>query len=251
MPAPFDLRGKTALVTGASSGLGAHFAARLAAAGAEVILAARRTEALARVVAGIVAARGSCTAVALDVTDEASIASAADAFARADILVNNAGIARESSFLDHAAADWDSVFGTNVRGMFLATQAAARGMKARGLGGSIINIASITGLRQGAGIVSYAVSKAACIQLTKVSALELARFKIRVNALAPGYIATDLNAPLWETEGGKAMIRRIPQRRLGQPEELDGPLLLLASDASSYMTGSVIEVDGGHLVSAL
>ena len=251
MQPDFGLRGKTAFVTGASSGLGAHFAATLAAGGAEIILGARRLEALAQVASSIAAAGGRCSTIALDVTDEASLAAAEPAFARADILVNNAGIVRESAFLEHAVSDWNAVLDTNLKGMFLATQAAARGMKARGAGGSVINIASITGLRQGGGIVSYAVSKAAAIQLTKVSALELARFGIRVNAIAPGYIDTDLNRDFWDSDAGKAMMRRIPQRRLGQLSDLDGPLLLLASDASSYMTGSVIEVDGGHLVSAL
>ncbi len=251
MVAGCDLQGKTALVTGASSGLGAHFAATLAAAGAAVILAARRPEALADVTARIAAAGGRAEMLLLDVTDAGSLDAASAAFARADILVNNAGIVHEASFLDHAVADWDTVLDTNLKGMFLATQAVARAMKTRGAAGSIINIASITGLRQGGGIVSYAVSKAAAIQLTKVSALELARFGIRVNALAPGYIATDLNAAFWETDAGKAMIRRIPQRRLGQLSDLDGPLMLLASGASAYMTGSVIEVDGGHLVSSL
>ena len=135
--------------------------------------------------------------------------------------------------------------------MFLLTQLAGRAMRARGRGGSIINIASILGLRQTGGVAAYAVSKAAVVQLTKVAALELARFGVRVNALAPGYVSTDLNEDLWESEAGNAMIKRIPQRRLGKLSEPNGPLLLLASDASSYMTGAVIAVDGGHLVAAL
>lgn len=184
-------------------------------------------------------------------TDAASIAAPAEPIAPVDILVNNAGIAREGQLLDLSEDDWDAVLDTNAKGIFLMTQAVARAMQARGVGGSIINIASILGLRQGGMVASYAASKAAAIQFTKVSALELARFGIRVNAIAPGYVATDLNAEFFESDAGRAMIKRIPQRRLGELEDLDGPLLLLASASSSYMTGSVIEVDGGHLVGSL
>lgn len=251
MPDLHDLSGKTAFVTGASGGLGAHFAQVLARAGAAVIIAARRREALAEVAAGIEAAGGRCETAALDVADSASIAAIEPLLAGVDIFVNNAGVVVEKPFLDQSEEDWDRVVGTNAKGMFLLTQAAARAMKARGKGGSIINIASILGLRQGAHVSTYAISKAAAIQLTKSAALELARFGIRVNALCPGYIETDLNRSAWETEGGKRMIQRIPQRRLGEAHELDGPLLLLASDASSYMTGSALVADGGHLVSSL
>ncbi len=246
-----SLEGKTAFVTGASAGLGAHFAETLAGAGATVIIAARREAALAEVAARIRATGATCETVALDVTSAASIAAVEPLLARVDILVNNAGVTVDKPFLDQSEEDWDRVLGTNAKGMFLLTQSAARAMKARGTGGSIINIASILGLRQGGHVAAYATSKAAAIQLTKVSALELARFGIRVNCLCPGYIATDLNRDFWETDAGKAMLRRIPQRRLGAARELDGPLLLLASDASSYMTGSVIVADGGHLTSTL
>ncbi|QTH21628.1 SDR family oxidoreductase [Rhizorhabdus wittichii] len=251
MPDLHDLSGKTAFVTGASGGLGAHFAQVLARAGATLIIAARRREALAEVAAGIEAAGGRCETAALDVADSASIAAIEPLLADVDIFVNNAGVVVEKPFLDQSEEDWDRVVGTNAKGMFLLTQAAARAMKARGKGGSIINIASILGLRQGAHVSTYAISKAAAIQLTKSAALELARFGIRVNALCPGYIETDLNRSAWETEGGKRMIQRIPQRRLGDAHELDGPLLLLASDASTYMTGSALVADGGHLVSSL
>lgn len=246
-----DLSGKTALVTGASSGLGAHFAGVLARAGATVIMGARRSEALATLAQGMNAAGCNVETVSLDVTSSASIAAISDAIGRVDILVNNAGIAREGALLDLSEDDWDTVFDTNSKGLFLMTQAVASAMKTRGSGGSIINIASILGLRQGGMVASYAASKAAAIQLTKVSALELARFGIRVNAIAPGYFKTDLNLDFFESDAGRAMIKRIPQRRLGNLEDLDGPLLLLASDSSAYMNGSVIEVDGGHLVSAL
>ena len=243
------LAGKRALVTGASSGLGAHFAQRLAAHGAEVVLAARRIDAL-QSVAKQVEQYGRAHCVALDVTNAASRAALVENAGPVDILVNNAGLVREGPALTHAEADWDMVMDTNLKGMFFLAQALAPGMRARG-GGSIINVASILGLRQAGGVVSYAVSKAGVVQLTKTLALEWARHGIRVNAIAPGYIDTELNRDFWQTDAGKALIQRIPQRRLGQLEDLDGPLLLLASDASRYMTGAVLAVDGGHLVNTL
>lgn len=247
----WDLSGRTALVTGASSGLGAHFSRVLALAGAEVIMGARREAPLKDVASAIRDAGGRCSTISLDVTSQASIDALGDQLRSIDILVNNAGLVREAPALDQSEDDWDVVIDTNLKGMFLLTKAVARAMRERGTGGSIVNIASILGLRQGGNVMPYAVSKAGAIQLTKTMALELARFGIRVNALAPGYIDTDLNRTFWETDAGKAMLRRIPQRRLGRLEDLDGPLLLLASDASAFMTGSVITVDGGHLVSTL
>ncbi|WP_150293888.1 SDR family NAD(P)-dependent oxidoreductase [Sphingobium estronivorans] len=247
----FDLRGKVALVTGASGGLGAHFAKVLAQAGAEVIIGARRKDAMDHVAEAITASGAVCEPVTLDVSDAGSIAAIAPRLSRVDILVNNAGVVRDAAALHQTEADWDVVIDTNLKGMFLMSQSLAKAMKARGRGGSIINIASILGLRQAGGVVPYAVSKAGAIQMTRSLALEWARLDIRVNALAPGYLETELNSDFWQSDAGKAMIKRIPQRRLGRLEDLDGPLLLLASDMSQYMTGSVIEVDGGHLVSTL
>lgn len=251
MTDPLTLNGKMAFVTGASGGLGAHFAKVLAKAGAKVVLAARREDALADVAAGIRSEGGSCETIAIDVAVAASIKAAEPALANVDILVNNAGVAIERPFLEQTEEDWDRVVDTNAKGMFFLTQAAAHAMKARGKGGVIINIGSILGLRQGTHLSTYCISKAAVVQLTKTAALELARYGIRVNALCPGYIESDMNRAAWETEGGKRMIQRVPQRRLGQESELDGPLLLLASDASAFMTGSVLVADGGHLVSSL
>ncbi|MEC3909537.1 glucose 1-dehydrogenase [Sphingobium sp. CR2-8] len=245
------LDGKVALVTGASGGLGAYFAKILAAAGASVIIGARRLDALQSVTSEITALGGICETVSLDVTRADSIAAIAPVLERVDILVNNAGLVRDRSALEQSEEDWDAVIDTNLKGMFLMAQAVARAMQRRNAGGTIINIASILGLRQAGGVLPYAVSKAGAIQMTKTLALELARYKIRVNALAPGYVATELNDEFWRSDHGKAMIKRIPQRRLGQVDDLEGPLLLLASDLSTYMTGSVIEVDGGHLVSTL
>jgi NAD(P)-dependent dehydrogenase (short-subunit alcohol dehydrogenase family) len=243
----FDLSGKRALVTGASSGLGAHFARTLAAAGAGVVLAARRIEALTEVASTLEGA----AVVALDVRDSASVDAAIIAAGPLDIVINNAGVVGSGAALDQSEEDWDAVLDTNLKGMFLVARAAARAMCERKAAGSIVNVASILGLRQAGNVLPYAVSKAGVIQLTKSLALEVARFGLRVNALAPGYLATDLNRDFFASDAGRDMIRRIPQRRLGALTDLDGPLLLLASDASAFMTGSVLAVDGGHLVSSL
>ncbi|WP_377843728.1 SDR family NAD(P)-dependent oxidoreductase [Bosea sp. UC22_33] len=245
-----DLSGKSALVTGASGGLGLHFARLLARHGVEVTLAARRQSALDQAKAEIAAAGGSSKTLVLDVADSASIA-AALAGHNFDILINNAGISGAGPAADLAEADWDAVLDTNLKGVFLVAQAVARGMRESDRGGAIVNIASILGHRVAGGVSAYAASKAGVIQLTKVLALEWARDGIRVNALCPGYIETDINRDFFATEAGLNLIKRIPQRRLGQPEELDGALLLLASSAGSYITGSTIDVDGGHLVSSL
>ncbi|MGL5839261.1 MAG: SDR family NAD(P)-dependent oxidoreductase [Sphingorhabdus sp.] len=248
---PFGLTGKKALVTGASSGLGAHFAMVLAKAGAHVVIAARRQAALERVADEIEAAGGSATPLQLDVADSRSLADFAPHMAGLDIVVNNAGIVREAAALDQTEADWDAVIGTNLKGCFLIAQAAARAFRAHGRGGEIINIASILGLRQGSMVAPYAVAKAGLVQMTKVLALEWARYNIRVNAIAPGYVATELNEDFWTTEPGQAMVKKIPQRRLGDLASFDAPLLMLAAAASPYMTGSILTIDGGHMVSSL
>ncbi|MFV3073670.1 SDR family NAD(P)-dependent oxidoreductase [Niveispirillum fermenti] len=255
MAAFADLTGRTALITGASSGLGQHFATLLARAGARVALAARRTDRLAQACADIHAAGGHAVPIALDVTDpaavDAAITDTVAALGGLDILVNNAGVTASTSVLDQSEADWDRVVDTNLKGCFLVAQAAARAMRQRGAGGSIVNIASILGLRVAGHVSAYAASKAALVQLTRSMALELSRHGIRVNALCPGYVETDLNQDFFASEAGKALVRRIPMRRLGRLEDLDGPLLLLCSDAGAFMTGTAIPVDGGHLVSSL
>lgn len=250
----FSLSGRHALVTGASSGLGRHFAGVLANAGARVTVGARRQEALAKTVETIQAAGGEAQSVLMDVTDSASVdrafAAAEEKFGPVGIMINNAGVTVTKAALDMTEADWSSVVETNLHGSWIVAQHAARRMVPHD-GGCIVNIASILGLRVGGGVAPYAISKAGTIQMTKALALEWARYKIRVNALAPGYIETELNDDFFASEAGKALIRRIPQRRLGLAKELDGALLLLASDAGSYMTGITIAVDGGHLVSGL
>ncbi|MBB3898753.1 SDR family NAD(P)-dependent oxidoreductase [Roseococcus suduntuyensis] len=242
----FSLQGKRALVTGASGLLGAHFARVLRGAGAEVVLAARRPDSCAALAAEL-----GATVVALDVQATDSVAPAFDAAGRVDILVNNAGIAATRGFLEHSLDDFDRVLEVNLRGAFLVGQEAARRMAAAKTGGSIINIASVLGARIIPGVAGYTAAKAGLIHLTRQMAVELARHNIRVNAIAPGYIASDINAEFFATEAGQAMVKRIPQRRLGNPDDLSGPLLLLASDAGRHMTGSVVTVDGGHSVNPL
>ncbi|HUP98511.1 MAG TPA: SDR family oxidoreductase [Usitatibacter sp.] len=253
--APFDVRGKVALVTGASSGLGDNFARVLAANGAVVAAAARRTDRLEKLVAEIGKSGGKAIAVAMDVSDPASVEAGFAAIGKAlgapEVIVNNAGVAQAKPSLELTEEDWRGVMGTNLDGVWRVATHGARAMIAAGKGGSIINIASVLGMRVATNLLAYATAKAAVIQMTEALALEWARYKIRVNAIAPGYIETEMNRGFFKTEAGQSMVKRVPQRRIGDPAVLDGALLLLASDASSYMTGSTVVVDGGHVVNSL
>lgn len=250
-PKIFDLSGKVALVTGASSGLGAHFARCLGEAGASVVLAARRADRLVSLQAELGKKGVKATAVDLDVQSGESIASALDAAGPLDVVVNNAGISIVKPALDMPEKDWDAVVDTNLRGAWLVAQGAAKRWVADKRAGSIVNIASILGLRTIGQVAPYNASKAGLIHLTRALAMEWARYQIRVNAICPGYIETEMNGPFWKTPAGQKLIDRVPQRRIGQPEHLDGALLLLASQAGEFMTGSVVTVDGGHTVNSL
>ena len=248
----FSMHGRTVLVTGASSGLGRHFALTLAAAGAKVAIAARRTDRLAALADEIRAAGGVAVPVVLDVTNPAAVTAAFDTAVAAlgplDVVVNNAGVPSNSWFLKTTEEEWRQVMSVNLDGVFRVGQEAARRMKASGKGGSIINIASILGFAVSKTLSPYCASKAAVVSLTKAMALELARDKIRVNALAPGYFPTEMNDGHFDTPAGQKLLGNVPMGRPGHLREIEGPLLLLASDAGAFMTGSVITVDGGHLI---
>ena len=244
------LSGKSALVTGASSGLGAHFARTLAEQGAEVTAAARRVDRLQSLCAKIEGDGGRARAAALDVTDPAAVAAVFESRAF-DIVVNNAGVAVDSPALKTTEEDWAQVIDTDLTGVFRVAKAAGQRLVEAGKGGSIVNVASILGLRVAGNLSAYAAAKSGVVQMSKSLALEWARYGIRVNALCPGYIETDLNRDFFASDAGKALIKRVPQRRIGSMSDLDGPLLLLASDDGAFMTGTEIVVDGGHLVSSL
>lgn len=252
MSATFDVSTETVLVTGASQGLGRQFARVLAANGAAVVLAARQTNKLKSLEDEIRARGGRAAAVALDVTDTASISGAVDAAEAAlgpiTVLINNAGIAIEKLATDQTEADWDAVIGANLKGAYFLATEVARRMIARKQEGNIVNIASVLGTGVLKAVSPYAISKAGMIQATKAMALELAGQNIRINALAPGYIDTEMNHDFWSTPAGERLTKRIPQRRIGAESDLDGAILLLASKASRYMTGSVVTVDGGFLL---
>jgi NAD(P)-dependent dehydrogenase (short-subunit alcohol dehydrogenase family) len=253
--ADFSLAGRAAIVTGASAGLGRHFAGVLARAGAAVALLARRERELAEAAAEISAAGGRAVAIACDVADYAGVRRAfADAEARIgplNILVNNAGIAVSKPLLEHDEADWDRVLDTNLKGAWLMSREAASLWLGARRAGRIVNIASLLALRTIRNVPAYAAAKAGLVHLTHTLAMELGRFDITVNAIAPGYFATDMNRAFLESEVGQALIRRIPMGRSGAPADLDGALLLLCSDAGAYITGAVLPVDGGHTVSAV
>lgn len=249
------LAGRHALVTGASSGLGRHFAKILARAGASVTLVARRLEAIEAAAAEINAGGGAAGAVVADVTHKTAVEAAFDAAEAArggvTVLINNAGIADTARPEEFDEVSWDAVLGVNLRGAWLVAQSAGRRMINAQSGGAIVNIGSITGERVAGGVAPYAISKAGVHQMTRALALEWARHDIAVNALAPGYVETDINRGFFDTEAGQAIVKRIPQRRIGELEDLDAPLLMLAGRASRYLTGAVIPVDGGHLCSGL
>ena len=261
MASSFDLSGKTALVTGASSGLGARFATVLADNGARVVLASRRIDRLKELRAEIEAAGGSALTVPLDVTDLGGIADAvAKAEAEAgpiDILINNSGVSTTQRLVEVTEKDFDFTFDTNVKGAFFVAQAVARRMIERARAsaeapamprGRIVNIASVAGLRVLAQIGVYCMSKAAVVHMTRSMALEWGRYNINVNAICPGYIRTEINEHHWETEAGRKLVQMLPRKRLGRVEDLDGLLLLLASDQSDFVNGAVISADDGFAV---
>ncbi|WP_404414404.1 SDR family oxidoreductase [Vreelandella aquamarina] len=254
-PGALSMEGRIALVTGAAGGLGREFSRCLLDAGATLVVSGRRLDALKALQESFPEHAGRVHAVPMDVTDESSVIAAFDAIGDdigvPDIVVSNAGVATTSKALDLNTASWRQVIDTNLTGSWLVASEAARRLSAIERPGSIIMISSILGHRVAGQVAAYTAAKAGLEQLTRALALEWARYSIRVNALAPGYVETDLNRDFFATETGQAMIRRIPQRRLGQPQDLAGPLLFLASGLSDYMTGATLVVDGGHLQSSL
>jgi len=242
----FDLDGEVALVTGASSGLGRRFAEVLAAHGAKVVATARRIDRLKELAAG----NPGISPLALDVTDTKSLGPAIEEaehdFGPLTLLVNNAGIGGGNRIVDTEPEEWDAVQDTNVTALFHLSRAFARRLIARGASGAIINIASVVAEKVGVSSASYAASKAAVLHLTKAQAFEWARHGIRVNAICPGYIHSEMTEDFLASEKGQEMIRRVPQRRAGQASDLDGALLLFASArASGFITGASLLADGG------
>ena len=252
-----DLSGRVALVTGASSGLGAQFARTLARAGAGVVLASRRLEKLKELRARIEGEGGDAHVVELDVTDldsiKAAVAHAETEMGSIDILVNNSGVSTTQRIQDVTLEDYDFIFDTNVKGAFFVAQEVGKRMLARSrgaapgsfTGGRIINIASMAGLKVLPQIGAYCMSKAAVVQMTRAMALEWGRFGINVNALCPGYIDTEINHSHWQTEQGQKLISMLPRKRVGQPQDLDALIVMLASDQSHFVNGAVIAADDG------
>lgn len=251
----FSMQGKVALVTGASSGFGAHFCHQLAARGAAVVACARRVDRLEALVNEIEAAGGRAMAVAMDVTDRASVEAGFDAaeqtFGTVTVVANNAGVAETKAALEIDEAGWDYVMDANLKAVWSVAQTAAQRMVAAGSSGSIVNIASILGLAVGPGLSTYAISKAGVVQLTKALALEFSRANIRVNAICPGYFVTEMNQAFFASEKGQAYIKTTPARRTGQMDEMTAPFMLLASDAGAFINGVALPVDGGHLLGGL
>ena len=258
MSTSFDLSGRLALVTGASSGLGTRFAQVLANNGARVVLASRRIERLKELRAEIEANAGTAHVVGLDVTDRDAVLAAVERitseYGPIDILVNNSGVSTQERLLDVDPDDYDFVMDTNLKGAFFVAQAVARRMVARAKAAAeptkmpwqrIINIASVAGLKAVPTIGIYGMSKAAVIQMTRAMALEWGRYNINVNAICPGYIRTEINDEHWDTEAGRKLVQLMPRRRIGAPEDLDGLILLLASDRSNFINGAAISADDG------
>jgi NAD(P)-dependent dehydrogenase (short-subunit alcohol dehydrogenase family) len=260
MSYPIDLAGRVALVTGASSGLGAQFARTLAKAGAAVVLSARRVERLKTLRAEIEADGGDAHVVPMDVSDPVSIragvAHAETETGAIDILVNNSGVSTTQKLTDVTPEDYDYVMNTNTRGAFFVAQEVAKRMIARAqgsapgtyTGGRIVNVASMAGMRALSKIGVYAMSKAAVIHMTRAMALEWGRYDINVNALCPGYIDTEINHHHWQTDAGQKLIQMLPRKRVGQPQDLDVVLMMLCANESRFVNGAVIQVDDGFAV---
>ncbi len=251
----FSVAGEVALVTGASSGIGLHLAEVLALAGAKVALAARRIDRLEAACAAIRERGGTCLPVALDVTDGKGIVAALEAtearLGPLSILVNNAGVVVSKPFFEHTEEDWDHVVDTNLKGAWMMAREFARHLVEKKRHGSIVNIASVLSTRTIARVPSYLAAKAGLLHLNGGMAMELARYNIRVNAIAPGYVVTDFNRDFLMSEAGLKLAARVPMKRVGQVEDLGGALLFLCSPASAYMTGACLAVDGGHAVAAI
>ena len=251
----FSVTDKHILITGASSGLGEHFAKTLSERGARVSLAARRIERLQNLVEDIRTTNGKAQAISMDVSVSKSVAAGFDEaknhFGAVDVAINNAGTAGRGPSVEVPAEEWLRIIDVNLNGAWYVAQQAGKQMIESGNGGSIFNVASIMAYRQKEGLAAYCSSKAGVNHLTHVLALEWATHNIRVNAIAPGYIHSEMTDAVLASESGKEMIANIPQQRAGNPEDLDGALLLLCSDASSFMTGSTITVDGGHMQTSL